>query len=166
MIGIGVIFGFGRAGDGTTPLLAVAAVLGAALCFAEATVLIKGFPRVPPASLNAVSMGTGAILLFLISLVSGERWVVPSRLSTWVALVFLWVGGSVVVFSLFLFVLRRWPASVTSYQFVLFPIVAVLLSSWLLGEALSGSLFVGGLLVLAGVYVGALTLKARPPMST
>jgi drug/metabolite transporter (DMT)-like permease len=42
----------------------------------------------------------------------------------------------------------------------------VLLSSWLLGEALSGSLFVGGLLVLAGVYVGALTLKARSPMST
>jgi drug/metabolite transporter (DMT)-like permease len=159
LIGIGVIFGFGKAGGAATSLVAVAALLGAAFCFAEATVLIKGFPRVPPASLNAVATGTGAIVLFLISLMSGERWAVPSRASTWAALAFLWLGGTVVVFSLYLYVLRRWPASVVSYQFVLLPISAVLASAWLLGEALTVSLLTGGLLVLAGVYVGALGLK-------
>jgi drug/metabolite transporter (DMT)-like permease len=43
-----------------------------------------------------------------------------------------------------------------AYGFVLTPIVTILLSAWLDDEPLHLSLLLGGVLILAGVYVGAL----------
>ena len=51
------------------------------------------------------------------------------------------VLGVVVVFDV---LLRRWKASTVSYQTVLSPPVAILLSVWLLGEPVSGNLALGG----------------------
>ena len=41
-------------------------------------------------------------------------------------------------------VVNRWPASAASYQTVLMPLVAVALSAWLEGEALTIGLLLGG----------------------
>lgn len=57
-----------------------------------------------------------------------------------------------------LFVLGRWAASRAAYVFVVIPFVTVLLSAWLDDEPVGWGLLGGGLLVLAGVYVGALRL--------
>jgi drug/metabolite transporter (DMT)-like permease len=54
------------------------------------------------------------------------------------------------------YVVQRWSASRTSYVMVLIPFVTVVLSAWLDREPLTPGLLVGGLLVVAGVYVGAL----------
>ena len=61
-----------------------------------------------------------------------------------------------VVFLLYLIVLRSWTASRTSYGFVIIPFVTIVLSAWLDNEPVGVGLVLGGLLVLAGVYVGAL----------
>lgn len=61
---------------------------------------------------------------------------------------------------LYLFVLGRWPASRAAYSFVLILVVTVLLSAWLDDEPVGPVLVLGGVLVLAGVYVGALR---QPP---
>ncbi|HEX2030803.1 MAG TPA: EamA family transporter [Actinomycetota bacterium] len=152
--GIAVIFA-PQAG-GALPVVAVAAVLGTSLCLSEATVLAKSFPAVPPAAMNAVAMGVGAVMLVGTSLVAGERIGLPTEPVSWLALGYLVVVGSLGVFLLFLFVLRRWTASATSYEFVLFPLVTLPLSAWLDGEPLTLVLLAGGALVLGGVYVGAL----------
>ena len=76
--------------------------------------------------------------------------------STWVAIFYLVLGGSVTVFYLFLFVIRHWTASATSYQFVLFPFVTVLVAAWLAEEQVTTALLVGGVLVLLGVWLGAI----------
>jgi drug/metabolite transporter (DMT)-like permease len=57
---------------------------------------------------------------------------------------------------LYLVVLRYWTASRAAYVFVLIPLVTVVLSVWLDDEPVGAGLLFGGLLVLAGVYVGAL----------
>ena len=75
--------------------------------------------------------------------------------TTWAAVGYLVVVGSVVVFVLYLVVLRYWAASRAAYAFVLIPFVTVVLSAWLDNEPLGPGLLLGGLLVLAGVYVGA-----------
>ena len=80
----------------------------------------------------------------------------PHRPETWAAMAYLVVIGSVVVFLLYLVVLRYWAASRASYGFVIIPFVTVLLSAWLDNEPVGVALVLGGLLVLAGVYVGAL----------
>ena len=89
---------------------------------------------------------------------------VPQRAATWVALGYLVVVGSVVVFVLFLFVLRHWAASRTAYVYVLVPFVTVALSAWLDDEPVGAGLVLGGLLVLTGVYIGALRPARTPPM--
>jgi drug/metabolite transporter (DMT)-like permease len=59
-----------------------------------------------------------------------------------------------------LFVLKRWQASAVAYLFVLAPFVAGALGAWLLGEPVSPLVALGTVLVLAGVYVGALAPAA------
>jgi drug/metabolite transporter (DMT)-like permease len=144
------------------PLLAVLAAIGGALCFAEAAVLVRRFPTIHPVTMNAVAMATGAAVLLAGSFLLGEPHVLPQRLATWVALGYLVAVGSVVVFVLYLFVLRYWAASRAAYTFVLIPVVTVLLSAWLDDEPIRAGLVLGGVLVLAGVYIGALRPAEQP----
>ena len=138
------------------PLLSVLAVVGGAICFAQALVFVRRFPRVHPVSMNAVGMTAGAAVLLAASLVADEPIALPHRPETWAAMAYLVVVGSVVVFLLYLVVLRYWAASRASYGFVIIPFVTLLLSAWLDNEPVGVGLLLGGLLVLAGVYVGAL----------
>jgi drug/metabolite transporter (DMT)-like permease len=138
------------------PLLSVLAAISSALCFAEAAILVRWFPPVHPVTINAVGMTTGAVLLALGSVLVGETISLPERGETWAAIGYLVAVGSVVVFVLYVVVLRYWSASRASYEFVLIPVVTLALSAWLDDEPIRASLVFGGLLVLAGVYVGAL----------
>ena len=138
------------------PPLSLLAALGSAVCIAQATVLVRRFPPVHPVTMNAVAMTAGAAVLIAGSVLAGESVTVPQRAATWIALGYLVVVGSVVVFVLFLFVLRHWAASRTAYVYVLVPVVTVALSAWLDDEPVGAGLVLGGALVLAGVYLGAL----------
>ena len=138
------------------PLASVLALVGGAVCFAQALVLVRRFPRVHPITMNAVGMTAGAAVLLTASLIAGESLALPKQPQTWLAIGYLVVIGSVVVFLLYLVVLRYWTASRAAYGFVLIPLVTVLLSAWLDDEPITTALVLGGLLVLAGVYFGAL----------
>ena len=138
------------------PLPSLLALVGSAFCFGQAAVLVRRFPKVHPVTMNAVAMATGAAILVVGSLIVGESIEVPRRPATWIALAYVVVVGSVVVFLLYLVILRHWAATRASYTFVVIPLVTVLLSAWLDRERMSAGLVVGGLLVLVGVYVGAL----------
>jgi drug/metabolite transporter (DMT)-like permease len=138
------------------PLLSLFAVLGGALCFAQAAILVRGFPPVHPVVMNAVGMATGALLLLIGAAVARDSFELPHQWKTWLAIAYLVPIGSVLVFVLYLVVLRYWEASRASYEFVLIPVFTVALSIWLDNEPLGLGLILGGPLVLAGVYVGAL----------
>jgi drug/metabolite transporter (DMT)-like permease len=138
------------------PALSLLALLGSALCFAEAAILVRRFPPVHPVAMNAFAMGTGAVLLLAGSLLARETFELPQLAETWLALAYLVPVGSVLVFVLYLVVLRYWEASRAAYEFVLIPVVTVMLSAWLDNEPLGLGLLIGGPLVLLGVYVGAL----------
>ena len=138
------------------PALALLALLGSALCFAEGAILVRRFPPVHPVAMNAVAMSTGAVLLLAGSLLARETVELPQQAETWLALAYLVPVGSVLVFVLYLVVLRYWEASRAAYEFVLIPVVTVVLSAWLDNEPLGLGLLIGGQLVLLGVYVGAL----------
>jgi drug/metabolite transporter (DMT)-like permease len=152
--GVAVISG--ASVGGSVPLLSLLAILGGVLCFAEAAVLVRWFPGIHPVTINAVGMASGAALLLAGSLVAGESLIFPARPETWAAIAYLVPVGSVIVFILYLVVLRHWEASRASYAFVLIPFVTVALSAWLLDEPVGLSLVLGGILILTGVYVGAL----------
>jgi drug/metabolite transporter (DMT)-like permease len=138
------------------PALSLLALVGSALCFAQAAILVRRFPPVHPVAMNAVAMGTGAVLLLTGSLLARETFELPQQAETWLALAYLVPVGSVLVFVLYLVVLRYWEASRAAYEFVLIPVITVVLSAWLDDEPFGLGLLFGGPLVLLGVYVGAL----------
>jgi drug/metabolite transporter (DMT)-like permease len=140
----------------SVPLLSLLAILAGAFCFAQAAIVVRRFPALHPVTMNAVGMGTAALLLVTGSLLVGETIELPERGETWAALAYLVVVGSVVVFSLYIVVLRYWTASRMSYTFVLVPVVTVALSAWLDDEPVHLGLLLGGSMVLIGVYLGAL----------
>ena len=150
------------AGVQVTLLPVSAAVLGAA-CMAEASVVAKLFPRNNPYATNAIGMTVGSLMLATVSLLNGETWSLPSSTGVWLALIYLVVGVTVVVFTLYLFILGRWSASATSYGFVLIPIVTVTLAATLAGETVTLVFLGGTALVLAGVWLGALMRGRKQP---
>lgn len=145
------------AGDATIPFSSLLAMVGAAVCIAESGVVIKRFPPSHPAATNAVAMGIGALLLFTLSAGAKEDWLLPRSSSTWVSLGYLAGVGSLGLFGLYLFILKRWTASGVSYMLVLAPIVASVAGALLANEPVTRRVVVGGLIVLTGVYVGALS---------
>lgn len=142
--------------EGDLPVLSLLAAVGSAFCFAQGAVVVRHFPAVDPVAMNAVGMTVGAVLLLAGSVLAGESIEAPRDRETLAAIGYVVAVGSVVVFLLYLVVLGRWTASRASYQFVLIPFVTVGLSAWLDDERIGIGFVAGGLLVLAGVYVGAL----------
>lgn len=152
VIGIAIIFNNQIRAD-VSPLRLLA-IVAAAACVAEASVIIKSFPESHPVTSNMLGMGVGAVMLFAASLLFGESPAVPEMASTYLAVGYLILFGSVSAFVLILFVLSRWKASVASYQLVLMPIVTIILSAWITGERITAAFLVGGGFVLLGVLIG------------
>lgn len=142
------------------PIPRMMALLLAAATAAEAMVLVKWFPRTNPVAKNAIGMTSGAAFLLTLALITGEPIVLPRETTTWFALAYLVVLGTVLVFTFFLYVLNRWTASASSYQFVLLPFVTVIYGYLLLDERITAIFAVGAALVIAGVYIGA--VKGSP----
>ena len=152
----GVVLMSGLSFEGTLPIPSILAGIGSAFCFAQASITIKRFPQSHPIVVNAVGMTTGAIFLGLLTAISGDEVALPQQADTWWAVVYMVLVGSVAVFSIYVALLERWEASRANYGFVVIPIVTVLVSAWLLDEPITLGVILGGALVLAGVYYGAL----------
>lgn len=143
----------------------IAAILGT-IAIAMSSVVAKAYSSVHPLNMNTIGMVAGTILLALSSLVLGERWALPREAGTRLAVGWLVVLGSVGLFQLFLYVIKRWTASATVYAVAAMPVVAVSLGVVILDQPVTGAVVVGGLMVLAAVYVGALSGKPAPAATT
>lgn len=152
LAGIGVMSGFAV---GDIPLLPLLALLGGVLCIAEAGVLVKSLPHIHPIAINTVGMTAGGIFLLGLTFVIGNDIALPTLTETWVAIIYM-VLASVIIFTAYLLVLEHWSASRASYIVLLMPPITIVLSVLLLDEPIGPGFIAGGLLVLAGVYVGAI----------
>jgi drug/metabolite transporter (DMT)-like permease len=145
------------------PLVYLGAVLFAVISASLSGIVVKQYPKSHPMATNVVGMGVAAILLLILSVVVGETRVLPSLPSTWLALGWL-VLSSIVGFVLIVWLLSRWSATATSYVGVLTPLVTVAVASLLAAETPTPTFLAGSLLVLLGVYVGALSSQRPQPV--
>lgn len=161
LAGVGLVFveQLGAA----VPLAALVMVAVGMICLSEAAIIVKWVPRSDPFGTNAVAMLTAGVLLLVASLALGEQQAIPTRMTTWIALGYITVFGSVVMFGLYLYGLARWSASAMSYSTLLLPFVSVTVATLLTGEAFSVAFFIGGVVMLAGVYIGAFGSGRRRP---
>ena len=154
MGGIGLVFNEQLKFD--VPFIPIMAVFLAAIAAATSGIAVKYFPKSHPIATNAVATAVGTIVLVSVSLILGETYKLPSLIPTWLALGWL-ITSSIVAFPLMVWLLSKWSASATSYTAVLTPLVTVAIASVLAGETFSLIFLVGSLLVLLGVYIGALS---------
>jgi drug/metabolite transporter (DMT)-like permease len=159
----GVGFVFAEQLGAAVPLAALLMVVVGMVCLSEAAIIVKWVPRSDPFATNAVAMLTAGMLLLVASFAFGEPQVIPTRMTTWIALGYITIFGSVVMFGLYLYGLARWSASAMSYSTLLLPFVSVTVATLLTGEAFSIAFFIGGLVMLAGVYIGAFGSGRRRP---
>ena len=147
------------------PLGSLLLIFGGMLCLSEAGVIVKWMPRSDPLATNAIAMLTASVLLIAASLFLAEPIALPSRAETLIAVGYIVVFGSVVMFTLYLFGLARWTASGMSYSTLLLPFVSVTVATILTGEHFSLAFVAGGIVMLVGVYVGAFGVH-RPRRSS
>jgi drug/metabolite transporter (DMT)-like permease len=131
-------------------------VLGFAALFAsEAVVVSKSVGLEHPLAMNFVATTAGAAALIPASAIAGEALALPTQGKTQIALAYL-VAATVGLFLFVLVVVQRWTASSTAYIFVLMPVVAVAAGALIADEEITAVTLVGGAVVCAGVYIGAL----------
>jgi drug/metabolite transporter (DMT)-like permease len=164
LAGIAIVFAE-QVGD-DIPLGSLVLVLIGAVAIAESGIILKAVPRSDPFATNAVAMLTGGALLLVVSAAIGENRPLPVKGQTWAAIGYLVVFGSVALFTLYVYVLQRWTASAVSYATLLFPFVGVTVATVLTGETFSPWFFVGGAVMLAGVYIGAFHTRPHRTSAT
>jgi drug/metabolite transporter (DMT)-like permease len=143
-----VILNFG--GDlGGSPIGALA-LLVAAATWAFGSVWSRRRDMPHPAMSTAAQMLCGSAALGIVALFSGER-IVAVHVDTVLAITYLFVFGSIVGFSAYIYLLHHVrPALATSYAYVN-PPVAVLIGVLFAGESVRTLDIVGMAVILAGV---------------
>jgi drug/metabolite transporter (DMT)-like permease len=152
---LGIAIAFGAAAQLRVPADSLLELVAATTSFAAGAIVVRRQRGAEPITQNLLATAVGGAILLSISAAVGEPWQLPATPGTWAAFLYLVGPGTIVVFLLLLYVLREWSATASSYQFVLAPIVSVILAATLLGEAVGPTVLVGVAFVLVGVYIGA-----------
>jgi drug/metabolite transporter (DMT)-like permease len=143
------VSGFDLADDGALGLLLA---LAGTLCFslgniASARAQMLGLPVI---SCNAWGMGYGALAMLALALAGGTPFTFDPALPYVVALLYLALCGSVFAFGAYLTLLGRIGADRAAYATVLFPLVALAISTVVENYVWTPAALVGVALVLAG----------------
>lgn len=163
--GVAVLVGRSSAlGDAIDPAGALALLI-AAISWSVASALTR---KLPLPSSKAMSSGAqmlaGGILLTVAAGLLGEFHgfnLQSVSLKAWLALAYLIVGGSILGFTAYVWLIHEQsPTKVATYAYVN-PVVAVVIGHFFGGEALGARTVLGSLLVLASV-VAITTSKKKP----
>lgn len=109
--------------------------------------------QIPLLVANAWAMVYGAVILGIWCLLLGVEWVVPMSATFWGATAFLAVPGSIIAFYCYITVIQTLGADRAGYATVLFPVVALSVSTWLEGFEWTTTAVLGALLAILGNYV-------------
>lgn len=130
------------------------AVVVSAACAAVAGVVSKrSGGALHPAALNAPAMLIGACGLLAASLLAGDGFLMPGDRSTWGAIAYLALAGSVLTFLVYFSLLKTWSVTSLSFISVFTPAIALFLGFIFLDERPTLLTGLGTLLILTGVTV-------------
>lgn len=142
---------------GTILLLPVLALIIGAAVSGEGNIILKLYTKNnDPWVSNALMMTSTFICMALASILFGETMSLPSTTTARAAVIYLVLFGSFGMFYLYVWLMKRWSASATSYVVMLLPIVATIAGFILAGETVTLTFVIGGILVMIGVWIGAI----------
>jgi drug/metabolite transporter (DMT)-like permease len=156
-LGVAALFG-DRLRIDTSQAGPMLAVIAATVFAAAAGVASKRHGgSLHPAALNGPAMLIGSAAQILAAFALGERPRLPPSLSTWLAIGYLAVAGSVISFLGYFSLLKRWSVTSLSFIAVFTPPIALGLGFVFLGERPTAWTAVGSVLILVGVTLALST---------
>lgn len=159
MAGVAVIIGpSALSGAGESALLAEAAILGAALCYASVSIFGKRYREVPPVVIACAQLAIGAIAILPVMLVFGDPFGGPvPDAATIAAVAAIALLSTALAFILYFQILAAAGATNVVLVTLLVPVSAILLGSLILGETLALRHFAG----LAFIALGLIVIDGR-----
>jgi drug/metabolite transporter (DMT)-like permease len=155
-------------GGGSGSPLGIAIILGAALSWSVGSFLSSRLPMpANPFAASVYEMAAGGVTLLALGFGRGERLHLNevSR-SSWIALAYLVVFGSLVAFTSYVWLLGNAPISLVGTYAYVNPAVAVLLGVAFAGEHATWTILAGGLIIILGVGLVVSTERGpRTPVS-
>jgi drug/metabolite transporter (DMT)-like permease len=175
LVGLGGVFVIASAkGDVSfagkgTPIAALIAVQAASICWTVGYIKAKALAeRLPLVMASGLEMTAGGLFLLLQSIVYREEWgrVLSAPASAWGGILFLAVFGSIIGFTAFSFTRHTLPSHIVGTYAYVNPLVAVIFGRVLFGETLSSRTVLGGILILAAVFITTIPGSSPPPEAT
>lgn len=108
---------------------------------------------IKPMTANAWGMFYGSIILLIIIKLSGTEIIIPTTKEYFLALIYLSVFGSIVAFTTYLSLIERIGANRAAYATVVFPIIALALSSVYEGYIWTWTSYIGLTFTLGGIIL-------------
>lgn len=109
--------------------------------------------KIKPTLASAWGMFYGSIILIIIIVLTNTEIVIPSTQQYYLALVYLSVFGSIVAFTTYLTLIDRIGANRAAYATVIFPIIALILSSIFEGYLWTWTSYIGLVFTLGGIVL-------------
>jgi drug/metabolite transporter (DMT)-like permease len=154
-----IVAGPGLAAGGTASLVAVGELLIVALCYAIAPFIVATKLKDVP-SLGTITLSLAAVGLFYLPIGLVTQHEVPTVRST-VSLVSLGIVCTAIAFiAFFALIAEVGPARAPLFTYVN-PVVAIVLGTIILGEALSAGILIGFPLVILGCWLAATGGRVR-----
>ena len=132
--------------------LGIFLLLGAALAWASASIVIKRMGPVDLMRLSCGQMLAGGLPLLVLGILAEHRLPHPTAAAVW-WFVFLVIPATAVNFVLWFGLLERYSATAMTSWLFLIPIFGVLSGAVFLGEPIGWRVVAGGLLVIAGLVL-------------
>lgn len=108
---------------------------------------------------NTLPIGVAGIVLCLLSFLFEENNFQLISLNSWLALIYLGIFASVFGFIAYFFLLKRMSPVVLSFIFIIFPVVAILISSIYEHKIISTSFIICTIIMLCGFAITKLPLS-------
>jgi len=103
-----------------------------------------------------------APFIMIMAFITGEHIPISDMPAvSWMGLAYLVLTGSCIAFVCFIYTMKHLPAAIASLYGYINPIVAMLIGSVVLSEALTIDLFIGAIITIIGVYLVNHSMKEK-----
>lgn len=154
MVGIGLIFlpEFSKVSVNDYLMLGISLALGSFFFASLGNVISERIldHGTPVIQMNFWAMSYGVIFLFIAVLFNGVEFVIPSNPTYYYSLSYLTIFGSVIAFGAFMQLVKQMGSDKAAYVVLVYPIIALILSTIFEGYTWHTEAFIGVVIVLIG----------------
>jgi drug/metabolite transporter (DMT)-like permease len=154
MLGIGLIFlpEFSKVSVNDYLMLGISLALGSFFFASLGNVISERIldHGTPVIQMNFWAMSYGVVFLFIAVLFNGVEFVIPSNPTYYYSLLYLTVFGSVVAFGAYMQLVKQMGSDKAAYVVLVYPIIALILSTIFEGYTWHTEAFIGVVIVLIG----------------